>query len=73
MPGAGFYRIAWVSSDDIAAEQSQGRDGWDAVKIASIENRGQTDYTVKNLNAGALYWFRVGSGNERFGATEWSG
>ena len=67
VPEAKFYRIAWVSFTGWQAE------GWDAVRIASVENQGQTSYTLTNLDAGILYAFRFGVSDTRFEKMEWSG
>ena len=67
VPEAKFYKINWVSETGWKSE------GWDAVRIASVENKGQTSYTLANLDAGIRYAFRFGVGEDRFGETEWSG
>ena len=72
VPEAGFYRIAWASSEDIATQRSQGGNEWDAVRIVGVENRGQTAYAVNNLETGVAHYFRVGSSDTRFGEADWS-
>ena len=63
-----FYRVGWVSADDIAAAQ----DWLDAFAFVDVANRGQTAYIVKGLTPGVRYAFIVAAVNRRFGAAAWS-
>lgn len=67
-----YYRVGWVSADDIAAAQNAGQDWLDAFAFVDVANRGQTAYTVKGLTPGAHYAFIVAAVNRRFGAAAWS-
>ena len=70
--GAPFYRIGWVSSDDVAAVPAEGRHWLDAFVFSDVANRGQTSYTVERLAPGQRHAFIVASLNTRFGAASWS-
>ena len=65
--GASFYRIGWVSADDLAAVRAEGRHWLDAFVFSDVDNRGQTSYTVLRLAPGVRHAFIVGSINSRFG------
>ena len=69
--GAPFYRIGWVSADDVAAVQAEGRHWLDAFVFSDVANRGQTSYTVERLAPGVRHAFIVASLNIRFGAASW--
>ena len=69
--GASFYRIGWVSADDFAAVQAEGRHWLDAFVFSDVANRGQTSYTVERLAPGVRHAFIVASLNIRFGAASW--
>ena len=70
--GAPFYRIGWVSADDVAAVQAEGRHWLDAFVFSDVASRGQTSYTVERLAPGQRHAFIVTSLNTRFGAATWS-
>ena len=70
--GAPFYRIGWVSADDIVAVQAEGRHWLDAFAFSDVANRGQTSYTVPRLAPGQRHAFIVASVSRRFGAAAWS-
>ena len=67
-----YYRVGWVSADDIAAAQDAGQDWLDAFAFVDVANRGQTAYTVKGLTPGVRYAFIVAAVSQRFGAANWS-
>ena len=69
---AAFYRIGWVSADDLTAIRADGQDWLDAFVFSDVANRGQTSYTVLRLAPGVRHAFIVGSINSRFSAAAWS-
>ena len=71
--GAAFYRIGWVSIDDIQAVQADDREWLDAFDFKDVENKGQTAQALKGLTPGVRYAFIAASVPHRFGnAQHWS-
>ena len=70
--GAAFYRIGWVTFDDIIAVRNAGRPWLDAFAFTDVTNYGQTAHPLDGLLPGVQYAFIVGSVNSRFGIAEWS-
>ena len=70
--GATFYRVGWVTFDDITAVRDAGRHWLDAFAFTDATNYGQTAHQLKGLLPGARYAFIVGSVNGRFGTAAWS-
>ena len=70
--GASFYRIGWVSADDFAAVQAEGRHWLDAFVFSDVASQGPTSYTVLRLAPGVRHAFIVGSLNSRFSNAAWS-
>ena len=73
VPGAPFYRVGWVSAEDVAAAQAAGRHWLDAFVFSDVANQGQTAFTVTGLAPGRRYAFIVASLGGRFGQASWSG
>ena len=71
--GAAFYRIGWVSIDDIQAVQADDREWLDAFDFKDVANKGQTAQALKGLTPGVRYAFIAASVPHRFGnAQHWS-
>ena len=66
--GAPIHRVGWTQETDLRTAQAEG-DWLEAFHFS--DTRRDTDYTVKHLPNGQLYWFIVGAGPERFGPVEW--
>ena len=72
VPAAGFYRVGWVSRNEITRVTAAGRDWLDAFNFTDIANTGQTSHTVRNLEPGVEYAFIIGTVTSRFTAAKWS-
>ena len=66
--GAPIHRVGWTQETELRAAQAAG-DWLEAFHFA--DTRRATDYAVKYLPGGQLYWFIVGAGGERFGPVTW--
>ena len=66
--GAPIHRAGWTQETELRAAQAAG-DWLEAFHFA--DTRRTTDYAVKYLPGGQLYWFIVGAGGERFGPVTW--
>ena len=67
--GAPIHRVGWTQETDLRAAQAAG-DWLEAFHFADTTR--PSNYTVKYLPHGQLYWFIVGAGGERFGQVTWS-
>ena len=66
--GGPIHRVGWTQETELRAAQAAG-DWLEAFHFADTGRA--TDYTVKYLPGGQLYWFIVGTGGERFGPVTW--
>ena len=69
---AAYYRIGWVSADEVTAALSDGQEWQDAFAFTDVANRGQAGRTITGLTPGRRYAFIVASVSRRFGAASWS-
>ena len=69
---AAYYRIGWVSADEVTAALSNGQEWQDAFAFTDVANRGQAVRTITGLTPGRQYAFIVASVSRRFGAAGWS-
>ena len=67
--GAPMHRVGWTQETELRVAQAAG-DWLEAFHFADTTQT--TNYTVKYLPGGQLYWFIVGAGAERFGPVNWS-
>ena len=67
--GAPIHRVGWTQETELRVAQAAG-DWLEAFHFADTTR--STNYTVKYLPEGQLYWFIVGAGGERFGPVNWS-
>ena len=69
---AAYYRIGWVSADEVTAALADGQEWQDAFAFTDVANRGQSGRTITGLTPGRQYAFIVASVSRRFGAASWS-
>ena len=69
---AAYYRIGWVSADEVTAALSNGQEWQDAFAFTDVANRGQAGHTITGLKPAQRYAFIVASVSRRFGAASWS-
>ena len=72
VPGAAYYRIAWITSDDHQTIAAANGDVNQALVSLDVENRGQTSHTVTRLTPDVEYIFIVGSNDSLHGEPQWS-
>ena len=69
--GAPVHRVGWTQEAEVRPILDADGDWLEAFHF--VDTKRPTDYTVKFLPGGHLYWFIVGAGAERFREVSWSG
>ena len=80
VPGAAFYRIAWIAAADADAVAESGGDWLSAITFtdvaaddaANADGGSTQQHTLTRLNPGVRYIFQVGSRRAQTGTTSWS-
>ena len=75
VPGAAFYRIAWIAAADAAAVAESGGNWLSAITFTdavAADAAATQQHTLTRLNPGARYIFQVGSLRDRQSAPSWS-